>query len=657
MEEKMKKICSLLAAMLVLGLVFCSTGCSDKKDAEKASADQNDKKGRGPEIYNVEIGDSVTQGPDNALVTVIIFSDFQCPFSKRSADSMVPLLKEYNGKLRYVFKHYPLGMHRWAKQASYAAIAAEKQGKFWEYYAKLYTDVRNINEELLVRYAEDLKLDMEKFNVDRKSNETVERVKKDIALGENFGVRGTPTLFINGTRMVGSNSVKLKASIEEHMAEAEKIRAKGVKNVYKEIVKNGKTQFKPAKREPQPVSTDVYKAQIPENAPMWGAMDAPVTVILVDDFECPYCGKLYSTYEELKKEYAGKIRIFFVHNPLGFHKKAKEASSAAIAAQKQEKFWEMYSLLFSKQKEWTKNPDFTKWLEDGAKALDLDMEKYNADKSSKNTEELIASNMKYASALGVTGTPGTFVNGRFIGGALPIVSFKTVIDEELTRANELSSKTGLKGNELYNEIIKDGKPVVIKNNRSVNDTKREDPNKIYDVVLSGNEPVMGDPNGKVTIVEFSDFQCPYCKRAAKTLDELLPEYKKGVKLVYKHFPLFSHDKAKPAALFAIATKKLYGDAKFFELASLLFDKQQEWKTNHNEKFEQYAGQLKLDWSKIDAEIKSGDPEAVLKADLDAVAKLGLRSVPLFFINGKKVSGAKPKEFIKAAIDELLKSGK
>jgi len=656
MEEKMKKICSLLAAVIVFGLILCSLGCAEKKDADAGLKEKKAVEAV-PDIYNVEIGDSATQGPDNALVTVIAFSDFQCPFSKRSADSMEPLMKEYGGKLRYVFKHYPLGFHKWAKQASYAAVAAGNQGKFWEYYAKLYTDVRNINEELIVRYAEELKLNMDKFNADRKSSETVEFVKKDIALGEKFGVRGTPTLFINGTRMVGSNSVKLKASIAEHMDEAEKIKAKGVNDIYNEIVKHGKTQFKPAKREPQAVSTDVYKAQIPGDAPMWGDPDAPVTVILIDDFECPYCGKLYSTCEELKKGYAGKIRIFFVHNPLGFHKRAKEASSAAIAAQNQDKFWEMYSLLFSKQKEWTKDPDFTKWLENEAKTLNLDIERYNADKSSKKTEELIASGIKYASGLGATGTPAMFINGRFIGGALPIAPIKTVIDEELARANDLSSKTGLKGNDLYNEIIKEGKPAVIRNNRSVNDTKREDPNKIYDVVLSGNEPVMGDPNGKVTIVEFSDFQCPHCKRASKTLEEVLPQYKTGVKFVFKHFPLFSHDKAKPAALFTIATKKLYGDAKFFELANLLFDRQQEWKTNPNEKFEQYANQLKLDWSKIDSEIKTGAPESVLKADLDAAAKLGLRSVPLFFINGKKVSGAKPKEFIKATIDEFLKSGK
>ena len=656
MEEKMKKICSLLAAVLVCGLVLCSFGCSDKKEPEPDRTEKKTAEGA-PDIYNVEVSDSATRGPDTALVTVIAFSDFQCPFSKRSADSMEQLLKEYNGKLRYVFKHYPLGFHKWAKQASYAAVAAGKQGKFWEYYAKLYTDVRNINEELIVRYAEELRLNMDKFNADRKSNETVERVKKDIALGENFGVRGTPTLFINGTRMVGANSVKLKASIAEHLADAEKIRAGGVNDVYNEIVKHGKTQFKPSKREPQAVSTDVYKAQIPENAPMWGAQDAPVTMILIDDFECPFCGKLYSTYEELKKEYAGKIRIFFVHNPLGFHKRAKEASAAAVAAQNQGKFWEMYSLLFSKQREWTKDPDFTKWLENEAKVLSLDIEKYNADKSSSKTEELIASNIKYAAGLGAMSTPATFINGRFIGGALPIVMIKTVIDEELARANELSSKTGLKGDGLYNEIIKDGKPAVIRSNRSVNDTKREDPNKIYDVVLTGNEPVKGDPNGKVTIVGFSDFQCPHCQRAFQTFGEVLPEYKKGVKLVFKHFPLFSHDKAKPAALFTIAAKKLYGDAKFYELAALLFDKQQEWKTNPNEKFEQYAKQLKLDWSKIDAEIKTGNPESILKADLDAAAKLGLRSVPLFFINGKKVSGAKPKEFIKSKIDELLKSGK
>ena len=644
----MKK--SLLFLSLIFVLIF--SACNKKEENidqnAKAQEDQDSKK---EEIYNVDPGTAIFRGPQDAPVTVVNFSDFQCPFSKRSVDLMEGLLKKYNGKVRYVFKHFPHSFHKWAKPASYAAIEAQNQGKFWEYYAKLYTDVKNVNEEMIVAYAKELKLDMDKFNSDRTSAETAAKVQADITQGSLFGVRGTPTLFINGVRIVGANSAKIEETITKQIAVGEQLKAKGVKDPYAEIVKNGKTKFIPPKREAPAVSQDVYKVEIPAHAPVWGAEDALVTMVLFDDFECPFCSRLYGTYEQLKKDYAGKIRIAFVNLPLGFHKKAKDAAYLAAAAHKQGKFWEVYSFLFTKQKEWNRVPDFKEWLEANKADIPADWETLKKDMESKEIEKIVEEDIKTASALGLRGTPASFINGRYISGALPIDSFKKVIDEEFKKAEG----KGLKGDALYREIIKEGNPAVAKTNG--NKAEKEDPNKIYQIKLSGKEASKGAKNPKVTIIEFSDFQCPFCSKAFATLESVAGKYKNDVKVVYKNFPLGFHKEAKPAALFAHAVKNHYGDEKFFQLASILYSKQNEWKTNHEEKFASYAKEMGADWAKVKAEAAKPETEAAVSEDIREAGNHNLRGVPTFFINGKKVGGAKPAEFFESMIESIIKEKK
>lgn len=644
MEDFMKK--SLV--FLVVAALFFSFACNKKEENLSPKETQAQEPAKKNEIYNVPVGDSIFRGPEDAPVTIINFSDFQCPFSKRSVDYMETVMKRYNGKVRYVFKHFPLSFHKLAKPAANAAIAARNQGKFWEYYAKLYNDVKNVTEENLVAYAKELKLDIDKFNTDRTSAETAAKVQEDISLGSVFGVRGTPTLFINGERIVGANNSKMEEVIVRQIAAGEQLKAKGVKDPYTEIVKNGKTKFIPPKREAPAVSQDVYKVEIPSHAPVWGAEDALVTIVLFDDFECPFCSRLYATYEQLKKDYAGKIRIAFVNLPLGFHKKAKDAAYLGAAAHKQGKFWEMYDFLFTKQKEWGHAPDFKEWLESHKDELPADWEALKKEMENKNIENLVAEDIKKATALGLRGTPASFVNGRFISGALPIDSFKKVIDEELKKAEGKN----LKGDALYREIIKDGKPVVAKNNG--NKAEKEDPNKIYSVSLSGKEAVKGAKNPKVTIIEFSDFQCPYCSKANTMINSVVEKHKNDVKLVYKSFPLGFHKEAKPAAVFAYAAKKVHGNEMFFKIADILYAKQSDWKGKTDEKFEAYAKEAGADWAKIKAEMAKPEIDQIISEDINEAGKHNIRSVPTFFVNGKKVSGAKPAEFFESMLESMIK---
>ena len=648
----MNRMTKVTFILIFLALIV-PTGCKNVTEKEKKparAAQEKDPEQKEQKIFKVITGASVFKGPVNAPVTIINFSDFQCPFSKRSVSMIDNLMEKYDGKIKYVFKHFPLGFHKMAKPAALAAIAAHKQGKFWEYYKILYDNIKSISNENLIKWAEQLKLDMDKFESDRNSDQAGRILQNDMTLGRKFGVRGTPTLFVNGYKIVGADRKKIEKILAGQIAVGERLLAKGTKDVYSEIIKNGIDQYIPPKRSPKKIPKEIYRFDIPKHSPVWGEKDAVVTLILVDDFECPFCYRLYKTYEELKKEYADKIRIVFINLPLKFHKKAKPLAIGAMAAHKQDKFWEMYDIIFKNKTQWKKAEDINEWFISKAKELDLDITKFKRDLKNKTIEDYIESDIKTVQKMGIRGTPGTLINGRFISGSMPLGTFKEVIDEAIEKAAPFVEK-GLKGESLYKEVTKDGLDRIVKPGK---DRKSKDLFKKYNVELTGKEPWMGNDKAPVTIIEFTEHQCPFCKRGAEAITKVVNDYKGKVRLVFKHLPLSFHKQALPAALFTIAVKKNYGNKKFFEASDMLFANQREWKKDHMKIFEKYSGKLGLDWKKIKKTMDDPETKTILNKDMSEAAKHNIKSVPAFFINGKLVSGAKKEEYFKAIIDKNLK---
>jgi protein-disulfide isomerase len=111
------------------------------------------------------------------------------------------VLEKYPGKVRLLFKNFPLRNHKLARPAAMAAFAAENQGRFWEYHDKVFANYRNISEKMLSDTARELGLNMAKFEKDRKDIKTNNIINRDLQEGNRIGVRGTPTIFINGKRL------------------------------------------------------------------------------------------------------------------------------------------------------------------------------------------------------------------------------------------------------------------------------------------------------------------------------------------------------------------------------------------------------------------------------------------------------------------------
>ncbi len=142
-------------------------------------------------------------GPPNAPVTLVEFSDFQCPYCAAAVPQIDAVLKTYPKQVKLIFKQYPLQTHSQAALAASAAIAAQKQGKFWQMHDAMFANRDNLSRPNLLSLAQKIGLNMKQFESDLNSTEVRETVIRDVQDGDNAGVQGTPTLFINGQRYNG----------------------------------------------------------------------------------------------------------------------------------------------------------------------------------------------------------------------------------------------------------------------------------------------------------------------------------------------------------------------------------------------------------------------------------------------------------------------
>jgi protein-disulfide isomerase len=177
-----------------------------------------------------------------------------------------------------------------------------------------------------------------------------------------------------------------------------------------------------------------------------------------------------------------------------------------------------------------------------------------------------------------------------------------------------------------------------------------DPTATYAFPL-GDAVLRGSSDALVTIVEVSDFQCPYCKRVGPTLEEVSKKYGKEVRFAFKHNPLSFHQRAKPAARAAECAK---AQGKFWEMHDTLFQHQDQLA---DADFEKHAGTIGIDVGKWKTCYSANTPDPLIDADQATAVSFGARGTPAFFINGRFLSGAQPVDSFSAIIDEELKKVK
>ncbi|MEI9941424.1 MAG: thioredoxin domain-containing protein [Pseudomonadota bacterium] len=154
-------------------------------------------------------------GPADAKVTVVEFSDFQCPYCSRAATAVDQIKEKYGTRVRFVFRQFPLPMHENARGAAEAALAANAQGKFWEFHDKMFQNQGKLTRDGLEGFAKEAGLDVPAFKKALDNKTFAADVDSDLKLGESVAVNGTPTMFINGARVANPTSFEaISAQIE-----------------------------------------------------------------------------------------------------------------------------------------------------------------------------------------------------------------------------------------------------------------------------------------------------------------------------------------------------------------------------------------------------------------------------------------------------------
>ncbi len=360
-----------------------------------------------------------------------------------------------------------------------------------------------------------------------------------------------------------------------------------------------------------------------------GTIDAKdsITIIEYSDFQCPFCSRAVPTVEQIKSEYGNKVEIIYKHFPLeSIHPNALGAAIAAECVREiegEDAFWTYHDTLFANQQALD-----TASLKSFAHAQGLGSD-FDTCLDTKATEDTVREHIQEGMARGVRGTPSFWVEDELVVGALPFESFKAVIDRKL--AGEAA-------------------PAPVAPTPAAPEPAA--PSAPVDVAVGKN--VMGDADAPVVIVEFSDFQCPFCQRFyQQTEGQIVDQYVKTgkVQISYRHFPLSFHVNAQKSAE---ASECAADQGKFWEFHDIMFERGSGDGTGLAvADLKGYAKELKLNTADFDTCLDSGAKAAVVQADFAAGSAAGVSGTPAFFVNGKAIVGAQPFSAFQTMIDAEL----
>jgi protein-disulfide isomerase len=591
-------------------------------------------------------------GSPNAPVTIVAVSDFQCPFCSRVEPTLKQVRDKYGPtKVRMVWKNNPLPFHPNARPAAEAAMAVfglKGSEAFWKFHDTAFANQQSLSPENYEKWALEAGVDKAKFNEALASKKFSAKIDEDMALSTKIGANGTPAFRINGVTVSGAQPLeKFTEVIDAQLAEASKMIAAGTKPAEVYVALTNKNQAapsaapsaaaKPADAEEEDKS--VWKVPVLSDDPVRGPKDALVTMVVFSDFQCPFCKRVEDTLKTVVETYGNDIRIVWKDNPLPFHPRAKPSATLARLAyvQKGDKgFWDAHDQLFAS------NPK----LEDDdlkgiAEKVGISWDEVKKDIDSNKFADKFDASTDLGSDLQARGTPHFFINGVRLSGAQPIENFKKLIDAQLANAKAVMAR-GVPRAKVYDEIMKEGKGPP-------------PPEKKDIAAPDATDPAKGGANAKVVIQEFSDFQCPFCKRVEPTVSALEKEYGNKIKIVWRHMPLPFHKNAPMAAEAAQEVFAQKGNAAFWTFHDAIFgaDGADEARTDRAA-LEKQAQAQGIDMDKFKAALDSNKHKAKIDADAEIGNKAGINGTPAFVINGYYVSGAQPEAAFKKLINRALK---
>jgi protein-disulfide isomerase len=380
----------------------------------------------------------------------------------------------------------------------------------------------------------------------------------------------------------------------------------------------------------------VYKVPL-GGSPVEGPADAPITIVDWSDYACGFCNRVQDTLDRLDRLYPGLIR--WVHRALPLDDDNTVAAEAVRAAAAQGKFRPMHDRLYGLHGQVDRAD-----VELLARELGLDMIRFRADLDAGTYRSTLARDLADAKSLGVSGTPMFFINGRPVHGAQPLRVFATIVDEELERARKLAADHPA---DLYAAAIAGGKLQADVATPPDEDERPLDPTKIYRVGFGMPGQQAGPDDAPVTVVEWSDFECPYCAKEAPVLAHLRAKYGKDLRVIYRHFPVLFHPDSMIAAEAAAAAAE---QGKFWEFHDAVFA---HFGHLSRADLESYASASGLDLVRFRAALDERRYHDAVVAEGAAAQALGVEGTPTFFINGQPIIGAAGEAFIDRVVQAHL----
>jgi protein-disulfide isomerase len=585
-------------------------------------------------------------GKRDAPVTIVQYSDFQCPYCSRVEPTMDQVKQTYGpDKVRIVWKNNPLPFHQNAKPAAEAAQGAFALGgndAFWKWHDTAFKNQGALGPDSYPKWAQDAGVkDVAAYKAGLDSHKWADKVEADLNAGKAAGVQGTPAFFINGVFINGAQPFdNFKKTIDQELPKAQAKIAAGTpkSRIYVEMSKENKKNAPAAKDDDEGKdkedTTTVFKVPVGSN-PQLGSSNALVTIIEFSDFQCPFCSRVEPTLKAVREKYGDKVRLVWKNEPLPFHPAAEPAAEAAleVRAEKGDKgFWDVHDRFFGDQKDLMngKDPNLDAIVKIATEA-GASGDKVKAAIAGHTHKKDIEADKEQSEDFQANGTPHFFVNGRRLVGAQPEEKFDKIIDEEIKKAQDLISR-GTRPSEVYEALIKDGKGAP--------------PPEMKDVPssLPANDPARGNMSAKVTIHEWSDFQCPFCGRVEPAVQQVMKDYGDKIKFVWHDLPLPMHPDAPLAAQAGREAFKQKGPSAFWAIHDKMFSNQQKIKRDD---LDGYAKDLNLDMDKWKAALDGSTHTAEIEADKTAASSDSISGTPAFLVTP---NGAKQGYFISGAQD-------
>lgn len=366
--------------------------------------------------------DRPTLGPADAPVTIEVFSDFECPYCAQAQRTLDALDHKFPGKIRRVYRAFPLSSHPMALLAALVAESAAAQDKFWPFYRALFS-ARQIRPQVLFEIAKAQALDIKGVESDLSKLTHAAKVRRDLALAKTLGVNATPIFYINGRRVEGSASLPILSHyVDQELRVVQSLA--NPKDAYLQLTQHGYTGVvQTPETPPLQVST--------QGAPSKGPTNAPVTIVTFSDFECPFCIRGDSELSRAMAAYPGQVRLVFRHMPLPFHAQGKKAARIGALAQERQKFWSFHDGVFAHQGALDDQSLIHIGTAAGLDPKEVEAAIVDAD---GRLQARVNKDIELGRSLGVRGTPAYFINGKLKRGAQPELSLRLDIDAALAAA-------------------------------------------------------------------------------------------------------------------------------------------------------------------------------------------------------------------------------